>query len=322
MASGAESRRQFIRRLRTMSRRQVLALLRTSAADPVGVMRALHGQARMSLQSVVAGQRLHVEVDEAWEEDLHRLLGAPWPCRQRECVGPLVAEIAASLAARGLAYGRQTYGSYSDGDSSLCRAAWCTVRHTCPEVVIETGVARGVTSRVVLEALQANERGHLWSIDLPYPFDHSLHDQIGAAVSDACRARWSYLEGSSSRRLPPLIDEVGHVEVFIHDSLHTAKNTVFEMEQAASVMLPGGVMLVDDIALHKGFETFAGRHAEYQTIVCPSADRTGLFGIAVNTAGAESRRRRGHGADHVRTRPGRWPGGRPVRYRPRCQRRR
>jgi Methyltransferase domain len=136
----------------------------------------------------------------------------------------------------------------------------------------------------VLEALQANDRGHLWSIDLPYPFDHALHDQIGAAVSDACRARWSYLEGSSSRRLPPLIDEVGHVEVFIHDSLHTAKNTLFELEQAASAMPPGGVMLVDDIALHKGFETFAGRHPEYRTIVCPSADRTGLFGIAVNTA--------------------------------------
>jgi hypothetical protein len=240
----------------------------------------------MSLQSLVPWQRPHFQVTEAWEESLHRLLGAPWPCTQRECLDPLVAEIAASLAARGLAYGRQTYGSYSDGDSSLCRAAWCTVRHTCPEVVIETGVARGVTSRIVLEALQANDRGHLWSIDLPYPFDHELHAQIGAAVSDACRTRWSYLEGASSERLPPLIGQVGHVELFIHDSLHTAKNTLFEMEQAASAMPPGGVMLIDDIALHTGFAAFAARHPEYQTIVCPSTDGTGLFGIAINTANA------------------------------------
>jgi len=282
MALGAEARRRFVSRLHTLSHRQILDMLHTFAGDPVGVGRALPGQAWMSLQSLVPG-RPHFAVSETWEEDLHSLLGAPWPCSQRERLGPVLAEVGASLTARGLAYGRQTYGSYSDGDSSLCRAAWCTVRHTRPGVVIETGVARGVTSRVVLEALAANDRGHLWSIDLPYPFDHQLHDQIGAAVPDACRPRWSYLPGTSGQRLPPLIDQVGRVEVFIHDSLHTARNTVFEMEQAASAMPPGGVMLIDDIALHKGFAVFAGRHPEYRTIVCPSADRTGLFGIAVNT---------------------------------------
>jgi hypothetical protein len=49
------------------------------------------------------------------------------------------------------------------------------------------------------------------------------------AVSDACRTRWSYLESSSDQRLPPLVAQIGHVEVFIHDSLHTARNTMFEM---------------------------------------------------------------------------------------------
>ena len=158
--------------------------------------------------------------------------------------------------------------------------------HTRPGVVIETGVARGVTSRVVLEALQENERGHLWSIDLPYPFDHQMHGQIGAAVTDTCRARWSYLEGPSSERLPPLVAEVGHVDMFVHDSLHTARNTIFEMEQAASAMPLGGVMLIDDVSTHKGFADFAGRRADFRTIVCPSADRKGLFGIATNTARA------------------------------------
>jgi hypothetical protein len=43
-------------------------------------------------------------------------------------------------------------------------------------------------------------------------------------------------------------------------------------------------MLVDDIDSHIGFTTFAKRHPGYQTIICPSADRNGMFGIAVNTA--------------------------------------
>lgn len=36
----------------------------------------------------------HYEVDEAWDEDLHSLLGADWPCSQRQHLDELVAEIA------------------------------------------------------------------------------------------------------------------------------------------------------------------------------------------------------------------------------------
>jgi hypothetical protein len=226
------------------------------------------------------------EADQAWDEHLHGLLGVAWPCPLGQRLDELVADIGAMLAAKGLGYGRYTYGCFSDADKSLCRAVWCTVLHTRPEAVIETGVAHGVTSRIVLEALNQNDHGHLWSIDLPYPFDRRLHVQTGAAVTDACRPRWSYVEGTSRDRLPPLIAEVGHVEVFIHDSLHTPRNVVFEMQQAASAMAPGGVMLVDDIKTHEGFATFARRHPEYKTIICPSADRLGMFGVAVNAASA------------------------------------
>lgn len=268
---------------RQRRQQMILRMLRTFAAHPVAVSRALPGHARMVLDSEVR-KKPYYEANKAWDEDLHGLLGAAWPCPERQRLDELVAEIRALLAAKGLGYGRQTYGVNSDGDSSLCRAVWCSVLHTRPDVVIETGVARGVTTRIVLEALERDDHGHLWSIDLPYPLDHQLHAQIGAAVSNGCRARWSYLEGTSSRRLPPLVAQVGHVEVFIHDSLHTARNQLFEMEQAASAMPPGGVILVDDIATHKGFAAFARRHPGYQTIVCPSADRRGMFGIAVNAA--------------------------------------
>jgi hypothetical protein len=35
---------------------------------------------------------------------------------------------------------------------------WCTVRHARPDVVIETGVAHGISSRVLLEALSQRAR--------------------------------------------------------------------------------------------------------------------------------------------------------------------
>ena len=265
-----------------LSRRQeIWRILRAFAASPVAVSRALPGEVR---QRRGREQYTDSDVDPAWDEHLHSLLGAPWPCQERKELDRILTDIGELLAARGLGAGRHTYGWYSDAEISLCSAVWCAALHLRPEVVIETGVAHGVTSRIVLEALTRNESGHLWSIDLPHPLDHQLHGQTGAAVSEPCRTRWSYLEGSSSQRLPPLIASVGRTDLFIHDSLHTAKNTLFEMEQAASVMRPGGVMLVDDIKGHDGFAVFGKRHTDYQTIVCRSADDVGMFGIAVRNA--------------------------------------
>jgi Methyltransferase domain len=260
---------------------KTVRLFRTFAGHPVTVGRALPGEIRQWQQLHRRRERPVFQVDEAWDEHLHQLLGAPWPCPQRQQFDEVIASIGALLTARGWGFGRDTYAWYADGDSSLCRAVWCVTLHTRPEVVIETGVAHGVTSRIVLEALGQNDFGHLWSIDLPFPFDERLHGETGAAVPDACRPRWTYLEGSSKQRLPPLVAEVGHTEVFIHDSLHTEENTLFEMEQAASAMSTDGVMLVDDIDSHEGFSTFASQHPRYRTIICPSGDRTGLFGIAV-----------------------------------------
>jgi hypothetical protein len=39
--------------------------------------------------------------------------------------------------------------------------------HLRPDTVVETGVAHGVTSRVIREGLERNRSGHLWSVDLP-----------------------------------------------------------------------------------------------------------------------------------------------------------
>ena len=80
---------------------------------------------------------------------------------------------------------------------------------------------------------------------------------------------------------PALTAQVGQVNLFIHDSLHTGKNVLFEMEQVASVMPSGAVMVVDDIGSHNGFPTFAAKHPDFRTMACASADGLGVFGIAV-----------------------------------------
>lgn len=274
-----------------LSRQQkIMAAVRALAADPARVIQAVPGEIQQYRRRAEVGPDGTYDVDEAWDEHLHGLLGAPWPCPQVHQLDQIMVDIGARLAVRGLGSGRLTYGWYSDAESSLCHAVWCVALHTRPEVVIETGVAHGVTSRVMLEALRHNDFGHLWSIDLPFPFDRRVQGETGVVITDACRSRWSYLEGSSSQRLPPLVADVGHAEMFVHDSLHTTENTLFEMEQAASVMSPGGVMLIDDIGESRdAFTTFTRRNPHYQAIICPASDRNGkwgIFGIAIKATAA------------------------------------
>jgi hypothetical protein len=260
---------------------RIFLMLRALATNPVTVTKALPGELR---QWGDFRQNRKPPVNEDWDERLHSLLGAPWPCPEGQRLNELMSGIGELLAEHGLGSGRHTYGWYSDAETSLCRAVWGTVLHARPEVVVETGVAHGVTSRVILEGLRRNDLGHLWSIDLPFPFDHGLRAETGVAVTDECRHRWTYVEGSSREQMPPLVRQLGRVQVFVHDSLHTAKNVVFEMDQAASAMPVGGVMLIDDVSSHDGLGAFARRHPGYQTLICEADDKLGTFGIAVRVS--------------------------------------
>ncbi len=87
-------------------------------------------------------------------------------------------EIIRELEAKGIRAGPESFQSWNDGDAGLVRAIWCLTRHLRPKKVVETGVAHGVTSRFILEALKRNGDGHLWCIDLP-PIERVWRRQVG-----------------------------------------------------------------------------------------------------------------------------------------------
>jgi hypothetical protein len=81
-----------------------------------------------------------------------------------------------------------------------------------------------VTSSFILQALAANDEGHLWSIDLP-PI--GAEQFAGSFVPHPLRSRWTLLRGRSRDLLPSLLSDLS-ADVFLHDSLHTTKNMTFE----------------------------------------------------------------------------------------------
>jgi hypothetical protein len=227
------------------------------------------------------------EAEDGWEHRLHDLLGVPWPCDAAKEFRALWPVVIAEMQAKGIRVGPESFQSWNDGDAGLVRAIWCLTRHLRPSNVVETGVAHGVTSRFILEALERNGVGHLWSIDRP-PLEQALHKQIGIAVGDRFPRRWSNIKGTSRRRLPGLLSQLGHIDLFIHDSLHSEQNVRFELDRAWAALRSGGAIVVDDIDVNRGFRSFTHAFSGHQSMVCEAEplhpdlrrfNKKGLFGI-------------------------------------------
>jgi hypothetical protein len=234
------------------------------------------------------------ESEERWEQRLHELLSVPYPCSAASEFWAFWPELIKELEAKGIRPGPGSFQWWNDGDAAFVRAIWCLIRHMRPKRVVETGVAHGVTSRCILEALEKNGDGHLWSIDLP-PADRFWRSQIGAAVGDRYPERWSYIEGSSRRRLPKLLGALGEIDLFIHDSLHSERNVRFELDRAWAAMAANGTIVVDDVDANWGFHSFSQALTDKQFIIGeaeplhPDSQRMngkGLFGVILKQPNA------------------------------------
>jgi hypothetical protein len=226
------------------------------------------------------GEPNPLSADPNWEAALHAHVSAPWPCKPAEAFPALWSQIVGSLESRGLSVGRGSFSGWDDADPGLARAAWCLSHHAKPLTVVETGVARGFTTRAVLEALNDNGGGWLFSIDLPPPLEQRrLAQETGAAVTDALKERWTLIKGSSRQRLPGLLRELGTIDLFIHDSRHTRRNISFELQLAWRALRPGGILLADDIHGNTGFKDCLAAFGSPPAIVCSSDDQRGQFGL-------------------------------------------
>jgi predicted O-methyltransferase YrrM len=158
-------------------------------------------------------------------------------------------------------------------------ALYFLVRALRPATVVETGTANGVSTTYLLAALEHNGAGRLVSIDLPFEAaDGSFRPLVagtsigtyeasplppgkppGWMVPQALRGRWELRLGHARELLPALLDEVGEIGFFFHDSLHTREHMLFEFNAVWPNLSPRGVLAADDIFQwkHDALPTFA-----------------------------------------------------------------
>jgi hypothetical protein len=145
------------------------------------------------------------------------------------------------------------------------------VRTIRPSLILETGVASGISSFFILKALSENRHGTLTSIDLPnlsnpsgFKDSEGKIDQVytppdkgvGWLVPESLRARWSLRLGTSKS----VLSNCSYFpEIFYHDSEHTFEVMNFEFEWARSARVP--VILADDVQRNPAWLRFTKVHS-------------------------------------------------------------
>ena len=67
---------------------------------------------------------------------------------------------------------------------------------------------------------------------------------------------------------PAVLSQLGEIDLFIHDSLHSERNVRFEMDRAWAALRPGGAIVVDDIDVNRGFRSFTQSFSGYHSLIC------------------------------------------------------
>jgi len=148
------------------------------------------------------------------------------------------------------------FETYHDAPFSLARLCYVVCRALRPETVMETGVGYGVTSAFILRALAENAQGMLWSVDLP-PLAECADNQSGYLVPSELRSRWRLIRGRTRRVLPKVMAEISKLDIFLHDSLHTYRNMMWEFTTAWETLRGDGVLISDDVGMSRAFCDFA-----------------------------------------------------------------
>jgi predicted O-methyltransferase YrrM len=172
------------------------------------------------------------------------------------------------------------FDAYHNGDPRLARTCYAVIRALRPTLAVETGVCYGVTSACLLQAMQQNGTGHLHSIDLP-PLARKADKYVGSLIPHALRDRWTLHRGNSQRLLAPLLEQLGTIDFFLHDSLHTYEHMKLEFEAAWAALRPGGLLMSDDIEGNTAFLEHAARPDVRASVVMRFSEGDALFGVSV-----------------------------------------
>jgi hypothetical protein len=165
-------------------------------------------------------------------------------------------------------------------DFSLARLCYIVCRFLRPDIVVETGVAYGVTTAFILKALESNGKGNLHSVDLP-PLGKNADKFVGYLVPEELKDRWVLHRGVSKRVFPELLPQLKKVDIFVHDSLHTYWNIRYELQSVTPYLSRPAIVIADDIQNNSAFQEWALKTSPTTWWTFQETDKDSVAGLAV-----------------------------------------
>ncbi len=158
----------------------------------------------------------------------------------------------------------------------ICRA-------TKPSVIVETGVASGMSSTFILQALEDNSKGTLISIDIPNYDEHWLRAEKnrirgsgqsvlppgrkqGRAVPERLRDRWHLILGKTEDLLVPTLSHVSQTDLVLLDDDHSYDHVTWECEVVQPYLARNGILVVDDTSWNSSFSDFVSKKRLTKTL--------------------------------------------------------
>ena len=116
-----------------------------------------------------------------------------------------------------------------------------------PNIVLETGVAAGYSSKVILKAIEKNKNGSLYSSDFPYFRIKNPEKYIGILLSEKLKQNWNLSIEGDEINLRRFFKVIKKIDLFHYDSdkSYNGKKKVFNL--IIEKMSKGSVMIFDDI---------------------------------------------------------------------------
>ena len=127
-----------------------------------------------------------------------------------------------------------------------------------PEVVVETGVAAGFSSKAILSAMAANGQGKLYSSDFPYCRLEKPEKYIGILVNEDLKKRWKlYIKGDRENLVAmTALLSPNSVGLFHYDSDKSYSGREFAYQTIQPYLSNDSICIFDDIQNNWHFRDF------------------------------------------------------------------
>jgi hypothetical protein len=130
------------------------------------------------------------------------------------------------------------------------------VRYLKPNLVLESGVSAGTSSSAIIQALEKNDNGVLYSSDLPLFLEKK---DIGILVPNELRYRWKLFFEGDSINLPIILNQINEINIVYYDSEKSYQAKNFFMEKILINFKPK-IIIVDDIDRDYWFRDFVNNN--------------------------------------------------------------